>query len=80
VRLLVYMRDGRTVYRLQGRAALARLVSKEPWHEEPGVLVDRGTWNPTTGEYVWLAQLRVRFISKGSIASVEEDSRQAGAP
>jgi hypothetical protein len=73
VRLLVFMRDGRTVYRVKGRGVLARLVRVEPWHEEPGALVDKGVWNPTTGEYLWTVQAKLRFIAKGSISHVEED-------
>jgi hypothetical protein len=71
VRLLVYMRDGRTVYQLIGRGALAKLVNQEPWHEKPGVDVQRGIWNPITGLYAW-ARVRIRFIAKASISVVEE--------
>jgi hypothetical protein len=53
MKLLVYMRDGRTVFAIAGRGTLARLVNVEPWSEEvKSVPVMRGTWNPTSGEYV----------------------------
>ena len=73
MRLLVFLRDGRTVYRVKGRGALARLVRAEPWHEEPGVFVDKGIWNPTTGEYIWTIQVKLRALAKNSISHVEED-------
>jgi hypothetical protein len=72
LKLLVYMRDGRTVFALKGRGELTRLVSREPGHEENGVIVVRGVWNPTTGAYIWTPAIRLRFIAKGSIAYVEE--------
>lgn len=75
MKLLVYMRDGRTVYRLTGRGNLAQLLSRDPAHEERGCIVDRGIWNPDTGEYAWTAGIRIRFIAKGSIGVVEEEAR-----
>ena len=69
--LLVYLRDGRTVYLIEKRGRLRQLVGDEPWHEGPSVRVARGTWNPTTGEYVWRA-VGIRHIAKGSISVVEE--------
>jgi hypothetical protein len=78
VKLLVYMRDGRTVYALRGRAELHRLVSREPWHEENGVVTIRGTWDPTTGCFVWQPNVSLRFLAKGSVSHVEEgDPNQA---
>lgn len=73
MRLLIYMRDGRTVYALKGRTQFRKLIEREPWHEDHGTEVDRGTWNPHTGEYIW-RRIRVRFIAKGSISSVEEET------
>ncbi len=72
MRLLVYMKDGRTVYRIVGRAKLAILLNRELTDEDRSLPVDRGIWNPTTGEYVWRG-IRIRFINKGSIAVIEED-------
>jgi hypothetical protein len=71
VKLLVYMKDGRTVYLLEKRGRLAQLVNGEPWHENESVRAARGIWNPHTGEYVW-ASVPLRHIAKGSIAVVEE--------
>lgn len=71
MRLLVYLRDGRTVYMLTGRGTFRKLVGVDPWHEGPGVLVQRGIWNPTTGEYVWRG-VQVRHISLNSVSVVEE--------
>jgi hypothetical protein len=71
VRLLVYLRDGRTVYMIKGRAVLSQLVGAEPWGEHRGVNADRGTWNPTTGDYNWRT-VRLRHLAKGSISHVEE--------
>jgi hypothetical protein len=73
MRLLVYIRDGRTCYRLTGRKNLMRLLQTEPWHEEPGITVERGIWNPETGLYVWTFA-KVRYIAKGSIGVIEEDA------
>jgi hypothetical protein len=73
MKLLLYMRDGRTVYRLTGRGNLMKLIREEPWHDQPGLTVERGIWNPETGEYVWRAGIRIRFIAKGSISVVEEE-------
>lgn len=83
MKLLVYMRDGRTVFALRGRGQLAELMSEKaekpgPAHERPSVEVVRGTWNPTTGCYVWQPGIRIRFIARGSISHVEEgDPNQA---
>jgi hypothetical protein len=78
MRLFVYMRDGRTVYRLTRRGDFAKLVGQEPWHEEKSVDVGRGIWNPSIGEYVW-TPVRIRYIAKASICSVEEDTTPAAA-
>ncbi len=69
--LLVYLRDGRTVYLLEKRGRLRQLVGEEPWHEGPGVRVVRGIWNPNTGEYIWTS-VSLRHIAKSSISVVEE--------
>jgi hypothetical protein len=79
VKLLIYMRDGRTVYRVVGRGKLARLLRTnvegvEGWDKDQFVFVDRGIWNPATGEYVWAMSVRLRFIAKGSIGVVEEET------
>lgn len=74
MKLLVYMRDGRTVYYLTGRSNLRQLMNPDPANEGQSVLAVRGIWNPTTGEYVWTRGIRLRFIAKGSIGSVEEGS------
>lgn len=71
MRLLVYLRDGRTVYMLKGRGVLRKLVEGDPWHEHESVLVMRGIWNPTLGEYGW-AGVPLRHIAKQSISVVEE--------
>lgn len=82
MKLLVYLRDGRTVYALRGRKELARLVGAEPWGEHEAVYVVRGIWNPVTGQFMWTPNIRVRFIARGSISSVEEgdpnDATEAG--
>jgi hypothetical protein len=70
VKLLVYLRDGRTVYLLEKRGRLRQLVGDEPWHEGPHVFAVRGIWNPNTGEYVW-TPVYLRHISKSSISVVE---------
>lgn len=74
MKLLVYLRDGRTVYRITGRQNLAVLLRRDPAHEERHIAVERGIWNPETGEYVWLDKpIRLRFLAKNSVSSVEED-------
>lgn len=78
MKLLVYMRDGRTVYRITGRGKLAKLLRTdvegvEGWDKDQHVNVERGIWNPATGEYNWTANVRLRFIAKGSIGVIEED-------
>ena len=72
MKLLVYLRDGRTCLALAGRGQLHALTKGEPWHENKGIPVVRGTWNPTTGTYVWRPNVVVRYISHGTIAWVEE--------
>ena len=74
MKLLVYLRDGRTVFALKGRGELARLISREPAHEERGAVADRGIWNPENGDYVWTSGIRTGFIAKGSISYVQEGS------
>lgn len=71
MKLLVYMKDGRTVYFLEKRGRLAQLVGSEPWHENESLRAARGIWNPHTGEYHWTA-VPLRHIARGSIAVVEE--------
>lgn len=72
--LLVYLRDGRTVYLLEKRSRLMQLVTGEPWHEKESVRVVRGIWNPITGEYVW-SSVGLRYLAKNSISVVEEAPR-----
>lgn len=79
MRLLIFMRDGRTVYRVTGRGKLAKLLRTElekveGWDKDQHVMVERGIWNPATGDYVWSASVRLRFIAKGSIGVIEEES------
>lgn len=77
MKVLVYMKDGRTVYLLQRRAELSRLVTRQVEHEgddarsSTSVPAVRGIWNPHTGEYVW-TRIPLRYVAKGSIAAVEE--------
>lgn len=81
MKLLVYMKDARTVFALRGRAELARLISEKrgPAHEEEPLVVVRGIWNPLTGLYVWQPGIRLRFLARGSVAAVEEgDPNRAG--
>jgi len=80
MKLLVYLKDGRTVIRIEGRGILAQLVRAEPWHEKPGVSATKGTWNPHTGEYNWHRQVYVRYIASSSISHVEEDRGQDVEP
>lgn len=72
MRLLVYMKDGRTVYRIIGRGYLAKLVKDEPWHENPSVTCEKGLYNAGTGEFFW-SRIQLRHIARGSISHVEED-------
>ncbi len=76
MKLLVFMKDGRTVYMIEKRGVLSELCRDEPWHEQPGATVVKGIWNPTTGEYLWQRNVRLRFLAKGSISHVEEDHGQ----
>lgn len=71
MKLLVYLRDGRTCYLIAKRGILRELVGDEPWHEKGSARVLRGTWNPTAGEYVWTVAY-LRWIAKGTISVVEE--------
>lgn len=71
MKLLVYLRDGRTVYFLEKRGRLRQLMSGEPGHEGESYRVARGIWNPITGEYVWKAVL-LRHLAKSSVSVVEE--------
>lgn len=72
MKLLVYLKDGRTVYYIEGRGKLRALTMKNPGHEDESVTVVKGTWQSGTGEYEWHRNLRVRFIAPGSISHVEE--------
>jgi hypothetical protein len=80
VKLLVYLRDGRTVYALIGRGQLRDLTSEKrgPGHEDEPVIVVRGTWHPGLRAFEWQPNVRVRWIARGSISHVEEgDPNQA---
>jgi hypothetical protein len=76
VKILVYMRDGRTVYRIAKRGLLAELLTREPAHEERGIAVERAYWNPVTGTFTFWHEVRLRFLSKNSVAVVEEAPRE----
>lgn len=74
MKILVYMKDGRQVFFLDRRGLLSELV-KEPLDDERRTIwAGRGIWNPITGEYVW-SNVGLRYISRGSIALVEEAPR-----
>ena len=73
MRLLVYMKDGRTVYRIVGRGKFAQLLKRALTDEDRSLVVERGIWNPTTGEYVWRV-VKLRFLNTSSISCVEEDA------
>lgn len=78
MKLLVYMRDGRTVYVLRGRGELRLLASADPWHEAGSVIAVRGTWNPDGFQFVWQSNVHLRHLAQGSISHVEEgDPNQA---
>lgn len=78
MKLLVYLRDGRTVYLIEKRGRLRQLVGDEPWHEGASTFAVKGIWNPTTGEYVW-SRVQLRHISKSSISVVEDAHGTADA-
>jgi hypothetical protein len=80
VKLLVYMRDGRTCYALRGRGELGKLIRAKPDGEHPSLDVVKGTWNPSTGLYLWRPGIRLRFIAGGSISHVEEGDPNQAAP
>ena len=81
MKLLVYMRDGRTCYALRGRAELRRLVGVEPCDEHKAIVAVRGTWDPVALAFRWQPSVYVRYLAKGSISHVEEgDPNQAAAP
>jgi hypothetical protein len=71
MKVLVYMRDGRTVYLIEKRGLLRALIGNDPAHEGKSVFSVRGTWNPHTGMYVW-RPVPLRHLSPSSIAVVEE--------
>jgi hypothetical protein len=73
MRILVYLRDGRTVYLIDGRAKLARLASREPWSEgaNDGIAAVRGIWNHETRDWDW-QRVVLRYVAKSTISHVEE--------
>lgn len=71
MKLLVYLRDGRTVYFLEKRGRLRQLTGSKPGHEGESYRVARGIWNPILGQYGWKAVL-LRHIATNSISVVEE--------
>lgn len=77
MKLLVYLKDGRTVYRIIGRGKLAALLKRALTDEDRSLTVERGIWNPTTGEYVWRVA-RLRYLNTSSISVIEEDSYTNG--
>jgi len=81
MRIRVYMKDGRTCYRLASVEVLHALINASPassdWlgNAAPPEAVDaeRAYWNGSTG--LWhFEPIRVLSIDRGSIAVVEEDA------
>lgn len=80
MKLLVYMKDGRTVYALRGRGEFFKLIDEKrgPAHQEDPVIVVRGTWLPDACRYRWEPNVRLRYIARNSVSLVEEgDPNQA---
>ena len=79
MRLLVFMRDGRTVYRIRRRHDLAQLVRATAWDDQDTTVIwaDRGIWSTADGDHSWLNQVKLRHISPGSISHVELDQSPA---
>lgn len=71
MKILVYMRDGRTCYLLRNRKQLRELIHTKPDGEHTSVPVVRGIWNPHAGEYSWL-RVPLRHVPVSSIGVVEE--------
>lgn len=72
MRILVYMRDGRTVYLLEKRSHLNLLLHREPDSTVgPSTAAVRGIWNPDTREYEW-QRVHLRHIARNSVSVVEE--------
>lgn len=71
MKVLVYMRDGRTCYLLRNRKQLRELIGTTPAGEHPSTPAVRGIWNPIIGEYQW-ARVPLRHLPASSIGVVEE--------
>lgn len=71
MKILVYMRDGRTCYLLRNRKQLRDLIGTKPDGEHPSVPAVRGIWNPHESEYVW-QRVPLRHVPASSIGVVEE--------
>lgn len=76
MRLLVYMKDGRTCYRIVGRGKLGSLIGRDGTDDNGSLFVEKGIWNPETGDYVWRGA-RLRHIASNSISHIEEDQYPA---
>lgn len=75
MRIRLFMRDGRTCYRLAKRADLGDLVKRSPENENRSIVAEVAFWNPMLGELSDFREVRIRAISKGSIGWVEEEPR-----
>jgi hypothetical protein len=80
MRIRVYLRDGRTCYRLAKRGQLADLLTREPAEDSRRSQdCERAIYNPLTGELTF-TPVRLRHIARASISVIEEDPTHQGEP
>lgn len=72
MRVRVYMKDGRTCYRLAGVEELNTLIRADPT-SAPALDAERAYWN--AGQALWhFEPIRVVSLDRESISVVEEDA------
>lgn len=73
MRIRVYMRDGRTCYRMAKRADLRDLLKRQPDDEQTTMSAEVAMFNGVASVFGDFKPCGLRFIARGSIACVEHD-------
>lgn len=76
----MFIKDGRTCYRLAKRSQLADLVQRSPTDDSHRSIDAEVAWWDSQARTLDFVPVRLRYIGKGAISCVEEDPRQPAEP